>query len=200
MDGRLICVSGASRSGKTVYVMRAVEKAPRLMVWDVESQWSELPGFERVTSRAALVAAAQRKGDLRVAYVEQDDLSKGFDLWAGCVLYAGRFVAPVTAVAEELADVTSMARAPRNWGMLLRRGMKRGIDIWAISQRWQEADKTAMGNASGIVVFRATTMKDAEYVAERTGMTKEDVWALAPLEYLRVATYSREVERGVLTF
>ncbi|MDR3158350.1 MAG: hypothetical protein LBU11_04925 [Zoogloeaceae bacterium] len=199
-DGKLICVSGASRSGKTVYVMRSVASARRIVVWDVEAQWCEIPGFRRVSSRAALVAAAQAPGDMRLAYVEQGDIIKGFDLWSGCVLYAGRYVEPLTAVAEEVADVTSSARAPGNWGMLLRRGLKRGINIYAISQRWQEADKTALGNASGLVVFRATTRQDAEYIASRAGAGAEDVWNLRPLEYMRVATHTREIERGVLTF
>jgi hypothetical protein len=200
MDGKLICVSGASRSGKTAFVMQAVLQSQRLLVWDIEAQWCELPGFEKITSRAALLSAMQKPGNCRIAYVEQAELSKGFDLWAGVALYAARYVGAITVVAEEIADVTSPARAPGNWGMLLRRGLKRGANIWAISQRWQEADKTALGNASGLVVFRATTRQDADYIAARAGVTPEDVWGLAPLEYLQVATHTREIARGKLTF
>lgn len=198
-DGRLYVVSGASRSGKTAYTVREVRKAARAMAWDPEDQWAALPGWQRITTRAALLEAAQKPGPARLAFVAGGDLKKAFDFWAGCAFHWGRYYGPCVVVAEELADVTTPSKAPGNWGILLRRGLKRGIYIWAISQRWAEADKTAMGNASEFIVFRASSADDAAYFARKTRLQAAEIEALQPLEFIRMSTTGAK-ERGKLRF
>ena len=198
-DGRLYVVGGASRSGKTAYTVRQVKSAPRAIVWDVEDQWAKLPGWQRITTRAQLFQAVQKPGTARLAFVAGGDIKTAFDFWAGCAFFWGRYHGPCIAVAEELADVTTPSKAPGNWGVLLRRGLKRGITIWAISQRWAEADKTAMGNASEFVVFRASSADDAAYFARKTRMTAAEIDDLQPLEFIRM-TSTGEKKRGKLRF
>lgn len=193
-DGRLVVVAGASRSGKTAYVRKRTAGAVRVIAYDPEDQWAQLRGWRRVTSRAALLDAIQGRGALRVAYVPGGALAAEFDFWAGCVMYAGRYVEPVAAIAEELADVSSPGKAPGSWGVLVRRGLKRGITIYAISQRWSEADKTAFGNASEYVVFRQSSMDDARYIARKTGIDEAQISALAPLQYIRKDAYSGAID------
>lgn len=153
-DGQLFVIAGASRSGKTAWTRKRIAKARRIWAWDPEAQWCELPGWRKVSTRAELLAWAQKPGAQKVAFVAGGQLKEDFDFWAGAVMYAGRYVAPLDAVAEELADVTTPSKAPGNWGILVRRGLKRGISLYCISQRWSEADKTAFGNASDFVIFR----------------------------------------------
>jgi len=199
-DGRLIVIGGASRSGKTAWTRREVMKQPRILAWDPEDQWAQERGFKRVTTRKALLAAAHVGGPQKVAYVAGGDLKAEFDFWAGCVQYAGRYVGPLAAIAEELADVTSQSKAPGNWGILLRRGLKRGVTIYAISQRWAEADKTAMGNASEFVIFRQATGDDARYMARKTRVSEEQINALKPLDFIRYDSGSGEASAGRLKF
>lgn len=174
-DGRLIVIGGASRSGKTAYVKKETQREPRIFAWDIEDQWAQLPGWRRVTTRAELLKAAQTPGPCKIAYVTGGTLAAEFDFWAGCVQYSGRYVGPLVAIAEELSDVTTPSKAPGNWGILLRRGLKRGITIYAISQRWQEADKTAIGNASEFVLFRQNGPEAAAYLAKKTGVPPERI-------------------------
>lgn len=183
-DGRLYVIGGASRSGKTAWTKRAVEKERRLFAWDVEDQWSALPGWRRVTTRGELAALAQQPGAMKIAYVAAGNLGEEFDFFCACVWYATRYVEPTSCIAEELADVTTPSKAPGKWGILLRRGLKRGGNIYAISQRWQEADKTAMGNAGVFVFFRQNGPKAAQYLANATGIDA----ALIPREPLRFVT------------
>lgn len=198
-DGRLVIVSGASRSGKTAWVRRQVEKLPRVIVWDIEAQWCELRGFRKVATRAELFDLIQHDKPGRLAYVAGgDDLRDEFNFWAACVMLWGRYRGGCVAVAEELADVSTPAKAPQEWGILLRRGLKRGISIYAISQRWAEADKTAIGNASEFVVFRAAG-DDVQYIARKSRIPVEQVEALKPLEFIRVSV-TGETERGALKF
>lgn len=198
-DGRLIIVSGASRSGKTAWTRKQAAKARRVLVWDIEAQWCELPGFRKITSRAELFEAIQSSKPARLAYVSSgSDIRDEFNFWAACVMLWGRYRGPCVAIAEELADVSTPAKAPQEWGVLLRRGLKRGITIYAISQRWAEADKTAIGNASEFVVFRAAG-DDVQYIARKSRLPLEQVEALKPLEFIRVSV-TGEIERGALKF
>lgn len=180
VDGRLVVIGGASRSGKTAWVRQATAKARRICAWDTEDQWAALPGWKRITARAALFDALQKPGPCKLAFVAGGNLKAEFDYWARAVFYAGRYIEPLEAIAEELADVTAPAKAPGHWGILLRRGLKRGITIYAISQRWAEADKTAVGNASEFVIFRQSSADDIRYLARKISVDEADIAGLLP--------------------
>lgn len=199
-DGQLVVISGASRSGKTAWVKKQVTTAPRILAWDPEDQWAQLRGYLKATSRAQLLALAKQGGAVKVAYVAGGDLKAEFDFWAGCVMYAGRYVAPVVAIAEELADVTTPSKAPGNWGILIRRGLKRGITIYAISQRWSEADKTAVGNASRFVLFRQSSGDDVAYLSRKTRVPLQEIEGLKPLEFVDFNALTGDIQRGKLRF
>lgn len=199
-DGELHVVAGASRSGKTAWTRKKTAKLPRVCAWDPEDQWAQLPGWTRVTTRAELLKALEKRGRCKIGYVAGGDLRAEFDFWAGCVMYSGRYVEPLAAIGEEIADVTSVSKAPGNWGILLRRGLKRGISIFAISQRWSEADKTAVGNATKFVLFRQSSGDDVRYLARKTRVPEEEINALKPLEYVEFCALTGKIERGKLRF
>ncbi|MCK9991402.1 MAG: hypothetical protein RugAbin2_02416 [Rugosibacter sp.] len=199
-DGRLIVIGGASRSGKTAYVKKRTAIERRLIAWDPEDQWAQLPGWKRITSRADLLSAAKKPGPQKLAFVAGGQLAAEFDYWSKIVMYAGRYVAPLACIAEELADVTTTAKAPGGWGILLRRGLKRGITIYAISQRWAEADKTAVGNASEFVLFRQSSADDVRYLSRKTRIDETQLNGLKPLEFVRFDIFTGQIERGKLRF
>lgn len=199
-DGRLIVIGGASRSGKSAYVRRQVQTDRRVIAWDPEDQWSQERGFRRVTRREELIDACQTPGHGRFAFVAGGDLKSAFDFWAGVVMYWGRYLGGCTVIAEELADVSTPAKAPFHWGILLRRGLKRDITIYAISQRWAEADKTAIGNASEFVLFRQSSARDVQYLARMTRVPADQLEGLKPLEFVRYDAASFELSKGKLRF
>ncbi|WP_427773620.1 hypothetical protein [Comamonas thiooxydans] len=199
-DGQLFVIAGASRSGKTAWTRKRIAKARRIWAWDPEAQWCELPGWRKVSTRAELLAWAQKPGAQKVAFVAGGQLKEDFDFWAGAVMYAGRYVAPLDAVAEELADVTTPSKAPGNWGILVRRGLKRGISLYCISQRWSEADKTAFGNASDFVIFRQSSGDDVAYLARKTRVEQGEINGLVPLQFVHMNALNGEILRGKLRF
>ncbi|WP_302172869.1 hypothetical protein [uncultured Hydrogenophaga sp.] len=198
-DGLLYVIAGASRSGKTAWCVREVRRTPRAMAWDPEAQWCDLPGWRKVTTRADLMKWAQHPGPMKIAFVPGSDLKGDFDFWCDAVMFAGRYRGPLAAVAEELADVTTPSKAPGAWGILLRRGLKRGISIYAISQRWAEADKTAIGNASQYVCF-AMRGDDVAYMARKTRIPEADLAKLQALEWVAVNAYGNRIGGGRLRF
>ena len=148
-----------------------------------------------------LFRAVQTKGAAKLAYIPNGhDLKGDFEFWAECALYWGRYKGACTVIAEELADVSTPAKAPPYWGMLCRRGLKRGITIYAISQRWAEADKTALGNASEFVVFIQATGDDAAYMAQKTRIPLEQINTLKALEWLRYDKTTRQTTKGAHKF
>lgn len=202
VDGRLIIVSGASRSGKTVYTERQARKFDCVFVWDIEDQWSKIKQYKRINSRAALFEACTNgKRKQKIAYVSSGvNIKDDFDFFCECVYLYARFNGACAAVAEELADVTTTAKAPKGWGILLRRGLKRGATIYAISQRWAEADKTAIGNASEFVCFRMATGDDIAYMSRKTRIPQQRLEGLKQLEYVQFDTQSGKVEGHKITF
>nr|WP_315540537.1 hypothetical protein [uncultured Comamonas sp.] len=199
-DGRLYVIAGASRSGKTAWTRKQTARVRRVWAWDPEAQWCELPGWKKASTRAELLAYAQRPGPQKVAFVAGGELKEDFDFWAGAVMYAGRYVAPLDAIAEELADVTTPSKAPGKWGILLRRGLKRGISLWCISQRWSEADKTAVGNATDFVIFRQSSGDDVAYLARKTRVALDEINGLVPLQFVHMNALTGEISRGKLRF
>jgi len=200
-DGELIIVSGDSRSGKTALVYEETRRHRRVLVFDTEAQWAERPEFTAIRTRAELVKAIQTRGAAKLAFIPSGhSLKEDFEFWAECAMFWGRYRGACTVIAEELADVSTPAKAPPYWGILCRRGLKRGITIYAISQRWAEADKTALGNASRFVVFVQASEDDAQYMARKTRIPIEQINALNALEWLAYSKKDRKVTKGAHKF
>lgn len=105
-------------------------------------------------------------------------------------------------VAEELADVTSPAKAPEGWGMLIRRCRKYGGDVYGITQRPAESDKTLFGNCMVLHVCGLQRANDRKYVAMELDMPVSDIAALSreKLEFIHKDMRSGKVDKGRLTF
>ena len=199
-DGTLTVAVGASRSGKTAWVKQQLAAYPLQIVWDVESQYAE--GRTVASNRRALLdcvkVAAQKP--LRNAYVTPslDD----FGFFADCAWWLIRATKQRAAVvAEELADVTTPGKAPDAWGILIRRGLKYGADIYAITQRPSESDKTVMGNASVIHCCALQRAGDRKYMAAELDVPLNDLKLnRGALEYLHKDMRSGKTTRGRLTF
>lgn len=183
-NSKLFVISGASQSGKTTWTVRQIKKQKRVLVYDAEDQFSQLPGFTRITSYNQLLLEVDSSSNKKLAFVPSGDIQKAFNYWAACAFYWVRYKGPAHIVAEELADVSTPGKAPANWGVLIRRGLKRGATIYAISQRWAEADKTAVGNATDFIIFRSNG-EDVDYLYRKTRIPVERLEALKPLQFIK---------------
>lgn len=202
-DGRLVYVCGASRSGKSAWVKRQVEKSRRLLIWDIEDEYGDLPGIKSLSSQKELLQMLKTSGLAgpgRFAFVPLDP--KQFNWWASAAFAWGN----CAAVAEELADVTNPGKAPPGWGTLIRRGAKRGIEIIGITQRPSEADKTLLGNANIKHCCRLERAGDRSYMAKELDCPIEDINGLGTrvkgrFKYLDyVEKVNGELKRGYMKF
>jgi len=151
-DGRLVFSIGASRSGKSQFVLSQVRTSKRLLVWDVEGEYAAKFGLEAVEGRAALLARLRAAtGPARLAY--HPESLKDFDFFAA----------------------TNAVKAGGFWGVLVTRGLKYGTNIYAVVQRAQETDKSVLGNATVVNICRPNTRQDAEYIAGRFGLPLSEI-------------------------
>lgn len=194
-DGTLHYVTGSMGSGKTSWVRAKVVSAARLLVWDGKGiDWGTRERCRVVGPhelRSALFASAGRYS-YRVPVSREN-----FAVFCKLAWIWGR-EKPGVIVVDEIADVTTPAKAPQEWGEIARKVRAFGTDVYVTTQRPQECDKTAQGNA---MIFHCGMMADADdqaYVARRLlgGVPVADVAALGPLEYLERNVRTREVTRG----
>lgn len=191
LDPDITVVVGSSGSGKSRWVKRQVERAPRVLVYDTDAEYCELPGFQRIDRARDLMRKLARAARGRFAFVPANPHAPElFDLWARAAFAWGN----CAAVAEELADVTAPGKAPPGWGMLVRRGRKRGVRVFAITQRPSESDKTAIGNATRLHVGALARALDRAYMARELDIDELHLAELAPLQFIE-----RDRVRGTLT-
>jgi hypothetical protein len=200
-DGTITAIVGSSGSGKTAWLKKKIAQVDRLLVWDIEGQYNEK--MQVITTKKDLVKAIQQH-KARISY--QPKTLSDFDFWAKCAFTFAQLGAELSEmtniVAEELADVTSPAKAPEAWGMLLRRGRKYGANIYGITQRPSESDKTLFGNCHVIHCCYMQRANDRQYMARELDLPASDIQKLnrAKLEYIHKDMRSNELDKGRLTF
>ena len=200
-DGVITAIVGSSGSGKTAWLKQQIAKSSRLLVWDIEGQYTEKT--KAVYTKEQLVKAIQ---ELHVRISYQPKQLAEFDYWARCAFAFVRLGAEnglmTDIVAEELADVTSPAKAPEGWGMLVRRGRKYGANIYGVTQRPAESDKTLFGNAHVIHCCGMQRANDRVYMARELDVSVSEIQILdrSKLEYLHKDMRTSKLEKGRLTF
>lgn len=172
-------ICGASGSGKSWYVKEQIKSAQRLIIFDPDDEYKALTNVtvNALHELAAALAKAGEKGRLKIRIVGNG--KRIFEGFARCAFAWGNCV----AVAEEIAGVTSPSKAPDAWHTLVSRGRKRGITIYAVTQRPAEADKTVLGNASHLHAGRLSRLKDQKYIADELNLHIDYIKNLANLEY-----------------
>lgn len=195
-DGVLTVAAGASRSGKTTWVAQEVAPAKRLLVWDYKGEWSVRYRCRRVTTFRELAAAiAPDAGPARIAYHRVTGMSADFETFCRLAwVYIRTHGAPL--VTEETSSVTSPGKAPVAWGDIIRMGLGYGSDIYAITQRPAESDKTALGNATVIHCGRMGTIDDRKTMAKYLDVPLADVERLLSFQYIERDNRTGELSRG----
>lgn len=203
-DGILTYVTGSMGSGKTSWVKSKVRASPRLLAWDGKGiDWGPRDGCQVVNLAQLrdIVTTARVNGRMRLS-VRVPVSRKNFAAFCKLAWAWGR-LRPGDIVIDEIADVTTPAKAPEEWGEIARKGRAFGINTYVTTQRPQECDKTAQGNA---MVYHCGLMADADdqaYVARRLlgGMVSaQEVAKLRQLEFIERDVRELSIRRGKVAF
>lgn len=199
-DGALTVVTGASRSGKTAWTVQQVRTHRRLLVWDALGEWGDRYGCTRVASLAELRSIAASSRLERFAYFQPGAMGpRQFEVFCRFAWVWIR-AARGALVIEELASVTTPGKAPAAWGDIVRAGLRYGPDIYALTQRPSESDKTVMGNATVIHAHAMARAGDRRYMAAELDCDPLRLSALRPLDYLERDRRTGELYIGRVSF
>lgn len=188
-------VIGASGSGKSFHVKSLIERIPRVIIWDADDEYGEVKNIKTVhapnalleilDAGAAVVRYVPRSVNYKMLVKQFEFVSLAAFLWGKCVY-----------VAEEIADVTTASKAAGGWGTVLRRGRKRGVHVFAVTQRPAEADKTVFTQVAKIRAGRLDGEGDIARVATNMRVPKEMLSQLGELEYLELDRRTGELIAG----
>ena len=184
-DGKLHFIAGRSRVGKTWYVSRLTKKSKRLLIYDPKGKPSDYPGCHVIDSPTVLIETLKKAGKGAGRYRFIDQGKKYFGWWCR-VAYAWGKIQTCDVVADELAAVTSPAKAPGGWHELLSQALGFGINIFAITQRPAESDKTAISNCTLMTAFHSQRRADRQYMADEMDIDRRLIDELKPLQGITV--------------
>lgn len=166
------CVLGAPGTGKSHYTKAEMKRARRLLVWDLEDEYTEL---ETVTVQQLAHRLHQAgQGAFKIRIVPSTDQVKRlveFDLVCRAIMAVGK----ITFVAEELRFVTQPSKAPAGWAAITLRGRKRGVKVIGTSQRPASIDKDFLGSATLIRCGALNYPEDRKAVAAVMGIDQEQI-------------------------
>ena len=181
-DVRFIC--GSMGTGKSHGVKQALKGERNVLVFDAKNEYGGQPGFRIVRSRSEFLAAARAGG--RIAWPAPPS---EFDFFASVVWARGDCL----CIVEELASVTTTAKARGSWHLILSQGRGFGIRTVGVAQRAMEIDKTIIGNATMMRVHRLSRADDRAYMAKELDVPRSMIDGLQGYEFVQ-----RDVLTGVI--
>ena len=182
-------IIGASGSGKSAYLRETIDfKSNRVVAWDPDEDFRlprvrDLATFEKLVKKCGF-------GKIRVALTVAPT-EENFERWAGLVFAICHAAAPMEILADEIADVTRVAKASPNWGQLCRKVRKYGGRISAITQRPQEADKTIFNQAHIKWLGALSSAKAYKAMSEEMDVSVADLKALENINRKQIQYWIR---------
>lgn len=174
-NGYRIAIFGKSGSGKSHYAKKAIKQVERLLCFDPEDEYGDLPGFVRIEGIGNLKAHLEKTwpGKFKVAYVptvqrEEKELHN-----VSLLLMAmqepfkdGKTDGKVTLLVDELNTSFPLSPRPEHNGFanVCSRGRKRGISVIGISQRPAEVGTRFRGNLDELRCFQLASPLDVDAV------------------------------------
>lgn len=188
-DGELIVVAGCGGSGKTLYTMRRVQSAARLLVWDAHLQYSAC-GCTPIATIPELARACSTRESAQLAYIGPMELEHFYKFCRIALCWLK--LAIITTVWEELANVSEPGKARGPWGEFVRWNRKLGGRAYAISQHPAETDKTILRNAQRIICHALDGEDDEKYMAK---LLRVDPSVIAGLDIQKLEHLERRPDR-----
>ncbi|HRZ02318.1 MAG TPA: hypothetical protein P5024_12235 [Burkholderiaceae bacterium] len=194
---RILAVIGASGSGKSLFIKAHLWRSlgPRVLVWDPLAEYG--PHVRTVTRSAAELVRLVAGPAWSIAFQPSADAGQAvrqFDLVCRAALAARR----CALVVEELAFVTTPARAPAGWRAVCLTGRHAGLTVVGASQRPASIDKDFFSNATAIRCGRLNYSRDLSTMADVLGVPSAELQRLEPLAFVARDMTTGKLDRGRL--
>ena len=179
-DGKRMAVFGMSGSGKSYFVKNMIRDMDRVVVFDPEEEYGELPGFQEINDYQQLLEVLYDcwDGSFRVAYVPPDGNEQHALHEVSSLIERmqrpykdGKLDKRTTLVVDELNLSFPQPYKPEYdaFARLCSRGRKRGINIIGVAQRPAEIATRFRGNLPRLACFSLSLPNDIDWVIKATG-------------------------------
>lgn len=187
-------VAGARGSGKSSWLKQYARGFGRVAVWDPMLEYGAALGAPTVRAPTALLSVLHTAPVL--IFSPEVVSPESFDFFSQVAWVRGAGL----VLVDELATVTHSGKASSWWGRLLREGRHKKIEIAAAAQRPAEIDKTIIGNATRLIVFRLGRLIDRRLMADELDIDRAEIDTLEPLEFLDADRLTRKITRSSIVF
>lgn len=185
-------VLGAPGTGKSYYLKNELAKEKRVLVWDMEDEYTDIPAVSLAQLPATLHRAGQ--GPFRFRVIPAADAAVRqveFDLFCRIAMAVGKLM----LLAEELRFVTQPSKAPAGWASVTLRGRKRGVKVIGASQRPASIDKDFLGGATLIRCGALGYPEDRKAVAAVMGIDPVEIEKLQGFQAITWTRTPRTIKR-----
>jgi len=200
-----IGVWGASGSGKSSYVKKAIKGRKRMVVFDPLGEYSALCNVTCQTVEQVRLAMRKNWAGFSIAFLPRSggeirDLSRlcKFMMVAQMPYKESGRGQGMTLVVEEMNLSFPVAGVPsRDMGFaeICSRGRHYGIEVYGLSQRIAEVGTRFRGNCTESVVLRQKEPRDVIAAASVLGCHKSEVMGLKNLDYIHEQNGTRKKGR-----
>lgn len=201
-NASIVAVMGASGSGKSTFIKRAVAKArpARLLIWDPMREYGEFgQAVHALGDLVVKVTEGGKRNRFNLVFQPSNDektRAKQFDIFCGIAMAVGQCV----VVVEELKFVTKPSWAPLRWSTVTMQGRHKGLKVIGASQRPASIDKDFLGNCTVIHTGRLAYAEDVRAVAKGMQIEESQIAALKPLEWIEKNMQTGQLTTGRITF
>tara|TARA_Y100001001_G_scaffold31345_1_gene26088 strand:+ start:5379 stop:6017 length:639 start_codon:yes stop_codon:yes gene_type:complete len=200
-----IGVWGASGSGKSSYVKKAIKGRKRMVVFDPLGEYSALCNVTAQTVEQVRLAMRKNWAGFSIAYVPPSG-QEPRALSALCKLMMAAQMPykesgkgqGMTLVVEEMNlsfPVHGGEHKSPGFAEVCSRGRHYGIEVYGLSQRIAEVSTRFRGNCTETVVLRQQGARDLAAASEAIGGDKAAVAALTNLDYIHERQGTRKKGR-----
>lgn len=173
----ILAATGGGKSHMTRYLLRSQTKQ---LIWDPNND-HRAHHFNNMRAwyLNALKAVTSGASSYRLALKLDDPTPEAFEQWCALVWTLLDGNNPQAVIAEEVADVvTSIGKAKKWWGRLIKQGRKYGATIFCTSQFAHEIDKTIVRNTRHKFIGNQGGDEEAAKYAKRflgRGVTVDEI-------------------------
>lgn len=198
LSGQSWAILAASEMGKGVWLKGWLRKAKpaRLLIWDRNDEYSE-----HAKAVGSLVELLQATRGNRYAVRLVTDKLQGRELRATFEGFCAVVLRSPGAcvIVEELADVTTAAHAPPQWGQVNTRGRHHlGLHVIGLSQSPAWIDKRFLANATMLHVGYLGTLAHRRAVADEIDIPEAEIKALPQFAFVQYDRKARKLTRGTV--
>jgi hypothetical protein len=162
----IVGFSGRKGSGKSTALRRMLEHCSRFFFWDLNGEHSWVPNkFGRMSDVEQFLAWAGTQKTFAGAYLPSCEIPQFFDRLCGLVYSHGR----MTFAVEEAPEICSAASLSDAFGMVVRRGRHRRLNLAWTCQRLAETSITLRSQTDFFLIGSQAEPRDLDALAERCG-------------------------------